>query len=104
MRRGGVLINIAENDPELARRTAAFRKAPREAGWTEGDLQIAIAGVSIPKTLANNWGVLTWPTEPTDQPFILSAKQWIWLSFSTLRLRSLSASLFHSRCSVEPTR
>src|SRR5437899_678101 len=36
MRRIGVLMAYAENDPEAQARIAAFRQGLRELGWTEG--------------------------------------------------------------------
>ena len=43
MRRVGVLINLARDDPEVAARLLAFRSALRELGWLEGhNLQIDI--------------------------------------------------------------
>jgi putative tryptophan/tyrosine transport system substrate-binding protein len=41
VRRIGVLINTADNDPEAVARLSAFQKALRELGWDEGrNLQI----------------------------------------------------------------
>ena len=41
MRRVGVLMNLAESDPESQTRIAAFREGLRKLGWTEGrELQI----------------------------------------------------------------
>ena len=41
VRRIGVLLSIAESDPEAQRRIHAFRQALQELGWTEGrDLRI----------------------------------------------------------------
>jgi putative ABC transport system substrate-binding protein len=43
MRRIGVLINLARDDPEVAARLLAFRSSLRELGWLEGhNLQIDI--------------------------------------------------------------
>ena len=36
MRRVGVLIGTAENDPESKRRVEALQRGLSEAGWTEG--------------------------------------------------------------------
>ena len=36
MRRIGMLIGLAEDDPESHARLAAFRQSLRELGWTEG--------------------------------------------------------------------
>jgi ABC-type uncharacterized transport system substrate-binding protein len=37
MRRVGVLVAYAENDPEAETRVSAFRQGLRELGWTDGD-------------------------------------------------------------------
>ena len=41
MRRVGVLVSIAENDPEGQTRLAVFKQAMQQLGWSEGrNLQI----------------------------------------------------------------
>jgi len=44
VRRVGVLIAIAENDPEAARRTAAIQEGLQERGWTNIHLDIRFNG------------------------------------------------------------
>jgi putative ABC transport system substrate-binding protein len=49
MRRIGVLVGLAENDPEMKERLAGFRQGPEKLGWSEGgnvriDYRFAPAG------------------------------------------------------------
>ena len=37
MRRIGVLVGLAENDPEMKQRLAGFRQGLEKFGWSEGD-------------------------------------------------------------------
>src|SRR6187401_3842685 len=37
MRRIGVLVGLAENDPEMKERLAGFRQGLEKFGWSEGD-------------------------------------------------------------------
>ena len=52
MRRIGVLVGLAENDPEMKQRLAAFRERLEKLGWSEGgnvkiDYRFAPAGTQV---------------------------------------------------------
>src|SRR5260370_9560144 len=61
IRRVGMLIGYAENDPETQARLAAFRQAFEQLGWTEGrsvriDYRFAPASPAQPQLLPNALG------------------------------------------------
>ena len=71
MRRIGVLMNFAADDPEGQARLAAFLQGLQELGWTDGrNVRIDIAGPqAMPNTFANmrrNWSrsrrTSSWPS------------------------------------------
>src|SRR4051794_17989687 len=52
MRRIGVLVGLAENDPEMKQRLAAFQQGLEKLGWLEGgnvtiDYRFAPAGAQV---------------------------------------------------------
>ena len=73
VRRIGVLMNFAADDPEGQARIAAFVQGLQQLGWTDGrNVRIDIAGApAIPTTFANtrrNWSrsrrTSFWPLAP----------------------------------------
>ena len=62
MRRIGVLVSLAENDPEMRQRLAAFREGLEKIGWFEGrnviiDYRFAPGGTQA-KLLAKDFAEL----------------------------------------------
>ena len=66
MRRIGVLMGLAEDDPEMKARLAAFRQGLEKLGWSEGrnvriDYRFAPAGAIRRRCSRKSWS----PCNPT---------------------------------------